>query len=169
MEFKALKFEVGVVNEVTLSFDEPRITPSTKFPGKNMIWYGIKEMITGENGFNASEALNTMIQLEGAKQGDTIEIKKLQGDSFAYFTVNGKAMDDFRGQVTETVKESVTQEKEILAQAPPQSVEQAVQNFAPPTENVEYIQKPNEKTTAEKVDILWTRFIKDNPDEGLPF
>lgn len=169
MEFKALKFEVGVVNEVTLSFDEPRITPSTKFPGKNMIWYGIKEMITGENGFNSSESLNTMIQLEGAKTGDTIEIKKLQGDTYAYFTVNGKTMDDFRGQVTAEVNEGVAQEKEILSPTPQQAVEQVVQSFAPPSEKVDYIQKPNEKTTAEKVDILWARFIKDNPDEELPF
>ena len=158
MEFKALKFEVGVVNQVTLSFDEPRITPSTKFPGKNMIWYGIKEMISGENGFNASESLHNMIQMEGSKQGDMIEIQKLQGDKFAYFTVNGKSMDDFKAQAMSS-----------SAPTPQQSVEQVAQSFAPPKENVDYVQKPHEKTTAEKVDVMWAKFIKDNPDEEIPF
>lgn len=154
MEFKALKFEVGVVNEVTLAFDEPRITPSKKYPGKNMIWYGIKETIGGENGFNASESLHAMIGKSGAKKGDMIEIKKNAGDKFAYFTVNGKSMDDFNNEVHPSPQESVSK---------------VAASFAPTAPGVEYKNKPGEISLEMKVEKMWTKFVKDNPDEDIPF
>lgn len=151
MEYKALKFEVNVVNQVTLSFDAPRITPSKKFPGKNMIWYGIKELINGENGFNASESLHAMIQASGAKKNDMIEIKKCVGDKFAYFTVNGKTLDDYNKQAAST------NEVEVV-------------NSFSENKQVTYETKVGELSLEDKVAKMWNKFIIENPDEeDVPF
>ena len=157
MEFKALKFEkINEPYKVELSFDSPRITPSTKFPGKNMIWYGIKPLISGENGFNASESLKTMIDLSGAKAGDTIEIKKMQGDKFAFFMVNGKSMEDFK---------SGLEGQQIVEE----SVQQVANSFSTTPENVEYKEKRKDIPMEQKVEIMWKKYAAEYSIDDLPF
>ena len=158
MEFKALKFEkINEPYKVELSFDSPRVTPSNKFPGKNMIWYGIKPLISGENGFNASESLKTMIDLSGAKAGDTIEIKKMQGDKFAFFMVNGKSMEDFKSGLEgqQVVEESVQQVADSFSTTTP--------------ENVEYKEKRKDIPMEQKVEIMWKKYAAENSIDDLPF
>ena len=72
--FKRIDWKFNVPNRVKLSFDQPKISDSEKFPGKRNIWYGIKQSIDGQgpNGFNATENLKEMIDLVGAKSGDEI-------------------------------------------------------------------------------------------------
>ena len=102
-DFKAVKFAVGVPVEVTLEFDQPRKTPSGKYPGKTIIWYGIKELISGENGFNASEKLCELIDLQKYAKGDSLQIEKCQseskdGKSYQFFKVNGQSLYDLNTQ-----------------------------------------------------------------------
>ena len=157
MEFKALKFEkINEPYKVELSFDSPRVTPSNKFPGKNMIWYGIKPLISGENGFNASESLKTMIDMSGAKAGDTIEIKKLQGDKFAYFTVNGKSMEDYKAGL---------EGQQIMEE----SVQKVAESFSSSPENVEYKEKRKDIPMEQKVEIMWKKYAAENSIDDLPF
>ena len=61
--FKRIDWKFNVPNRVKLSFDQPKISDSEKFPGKRNIWYGIKQSIDGQgpNGFNATENLKEMI------------------------------------------------------------------------------------------------------------
>jgi hypothetical protein len=51
-------------------------------------------LVGGENGFNATESLSYIIEGLELSKGDIVEIEKMQGDSFAYFTVNGKTKDE---------------------------------------------------------------------------
>tara|TARA_R100001443_G_scaffold112340_1_gene125820 strand:+ start:542 stop:1018 length:477 start_codon:yes stop_codon:yes gene_type:complete len=88
------KFVVGEKFEAELTFDNPLRSQSTKFPGKVNIWYGVKQLINHVNGFNATESLDAMIQGLRLKKGDKIVIEKHQGDTFAYFTLNGKTKDE---------------------------------------------------------------------------
>ena len=135
-EFKALKFQIGKEEIVELAFDQPRKTPSKLYPGQTTIWYGIKPLIGGENGFNATESLSYIIEGLGLKKGDTVSIKKMQGDAFAFFTVNGKTKDD---------------------------VDNMKVGFAPSTSTQPGTVTEFEKATAsdkERLDILWNEYLK---------
>tara|TARA_B100000519_G_C14031311_1_gene338179 strand:- start:97 stop:522 length:426 start_codon:yes stop_codon:yes gene_type:complete len=139
-DFNPVKFQINSPEIVELSFDQPKITDSPKFPGKKIIWYGIKTTVNGYNGFNATESLHFMIQQLGLKKGNTLEIKKMQGEKFTYFTVNGKTKD------------------EIVA-----SAQEAVNSTQPETE-VQYDNSSN-PNDQEKLNILWAEYQKSK----LPF
>ena len=110
----------------------------------------------GENGFNASESLKTMIDLSGAKAGDTIEIKKMQGDKFAFFMVNGKSMEDFKSEL---------EGQQIVEE----SVQQVANSFSTTPENVEYKEKRKDIPDAQKLEILWKAYTAENSIDDLPF
>ena len=86
-EFKALKFGMNEEVTVVLTHDQPRSSYSEKF-GKTSYWYGIKELINGENGFNATQKLHETIQGLGLKSNDTAVIKKINNGTITFFTVN---------------------------------------------------------------------------------
>tara|TARA_R100000808_G_C2106065_1_gene121617 strand:- start:273 stop:740 length:468 start_codon:yes stop_codon:yes gene_type:complete len=89
--YKALKFEMNKPVTVQLAFDEPTSSFSEKF-NKTNYWYGIKELINGENGFNATQKLHESIQGLNKKKGDTIIIQKVNNGKFTYFTVDENSL-----------------------------------------------------------------------------
>ena len=151
-KYVALKFETSteikpISYEIELAFDQPLISDS-KYGGKN-IWYGIKEKIGGENGFNASEHLHAMIELKGYKQGSKFFIKKLKSDKFTYFVISDdgndwKAMNDLHPN----------------------------KNSSEPVNSDPVVSK-KQPTDAEKLNILWTAYEanhnKNKIDDGVPF
>tara|TARA_Y100001963_G_scaffold30322_1_gene41471 strand:- start:5093 stop:5557 length:465 start_codon:yes stop_codon:yes gene_type:complete len=86
-DYKAVKFDLNKPIKVILAFDEPLTSQSKKY-NKTNYWYGIKELITGENGFNATEKLHETIQGLNKKKGDEIIINKVNNGSFTFFTVD---------------------------------------------------------------------------------
>ena len=74
-EKKYIKFKDNVRECVTLLYDQP--LEGEAF-GKVQYIYGIKETITGENIFSATEKLHEKIQAVGAGEGDSIYILKVQ-------------------------------------------------------------------------------------------
>ena len=136
--YKPARFAVGEKFECCLSFDSPLRTPSKLYPGKTSIWYGIEPLIDGTNGFNATESLSFIIERMGLKKGDKLVIEKCQGDSFAFFTVNGKSKDDL--------------EQEILSNQTSTSPDPVIVN-----------ESPGEMSDKEKLDILWQKHNEDIP------
>ena len=154
-EYNAIKFETSteikpVSYEITLTFDQPLVSDSKFGEGKKNIWYGIKEKIGGENGFNATENLWSMIEHSQYKKGTTFYIKKLKGDKFSYFAISDdsrewKTMNDIN-PVQNTTEEMTT----------PVVVTKAI---------------PNDAT---KLNILWNWYeSKENKtiitDDDVPF
>ncbi len=86
-EYKAIKFPMNEEVTVVLTHDQPRSQYSEKF-NKTSYWYGIKELINGENGFNATQKLHETIQGLGLKSNDTAVIKKVNNGTITFFTVN---------------------------------------------------------------------------------
>ena len=84
MENKAKKFDPNLPTEVELTFDEPKT-------GENQYgtWYlyGIKQLITGENGFFATDLLHNRLQELGAKTGDKLLITKVAKNDKTFFDV----------------------------------------------------------------------------------
>ena len=144
--FKKIDWKFNVPTRVTLAFDEPKISDNKNFPDKKNIWYGIKTDISGNgpNGFNATPNLKMMIDLVGAKAGDEIVIEKRQGDKFAYFSVNGKTLQDLQGESV-----NVNVDTTIATPAPAK---------------VEY-QATEEMSDKQKLDILW----KKHEEDDIPF
>ena len=147
--YKKIDWVIDRPEAVKLSFDEPLVTDNKNYPGKKNIWYGIHQSIDGEgpNGFNSTENLKLMIDLVGAKVGDTIIIEKKQGDKFAYFTVNGKTLKELQG-------ETVTPD---IDTTPP----------APAPAQAEYVNVGTQKTLEERVDALEKKVKL--LDDGIPF
>ena len=86
-EFKGIKFDMNTPQEVELAFDGPVESFSEKFQKTNY-WYGIKPLITGANGFNATEKLHETIQALQCKQGSKIKIEKVNNGKYTFFTVD---------------------------------------------------------------------------------
>ena len=84
MENKAKKFDPNLPTEVELSFDQPKTGE-----GKYGTWYlyGIMPLITGENGFFATDLLHKKLQELGAKSGDKLVITKVAKDDKTFFDV----------------------------------------------------------------------------------
>ena len=85
-----IKFMENTPITVTLTFDEP--LENTNQFGKKQFTYGIKEMITGEDKFSATEKLHEKIQSSNLSKGDTFIIEKKKdpelNKGYAFFTVN---------------------------------------------------------------------------------
>ena len=77
MENKAKKFDPNLPTEVELTFDSPKTGE-----GQYGVWYlyGIKPLITGENGFFATEILNSKLQEMSVKTGSKLIITKIVKD-----------------------------------------------------------------------------------------
>ena len=100
-KYKKLVWEAGQKEEVELSFDQP-ITKRDEKYNRNQYWYGIKETITGFNGFSATEKLHQKIQDLNAKKGDKIIIEKVNNGTITYFTVelSGRIKNNSNTNVT---------------------------------------------------------------------
>ena len=84
MENKAKKFDPNLPTEVELSFDQPK-----SGEGKYGTWYlyGIKPLISGENGFFATDLLHQKLQELESKSGDKLIITKIAKDDKTFFDV----------------------------------------------------------------------------------
>ena len=151
--YQKIEWKINVPTRVTLSFDEPRISDNKNFPDKKNIWYGIKQSIdgSGPNGFNATPNLKTMIDMVGAKAGDEIVIEKCQGEKFAYFTVNGKTMQDLQSEAVGNVNIDTT---------PP----------APAPAQATYVEPDTKPSSVDsRLDNLAARVKVLEKDDGIPF
>tara|TARA_Y100000593_G_C4310942_1_gene338316 strand:+ start:1768 stop:2232 length:465 start_codon:yes stop_codon:yes gene_type:complete len=150
--YKAITWEMDKPIEVELSYDSPIESQSKKF-NKTNYWYGIKELITGENGFNATAKLHETIQSLGKKQGDKLVIKKVNNGTYTFFTV-----DDNQLQKNDA-NTNVTNKEEILVSEIRPEVPEKVQ-LRDLTERVEKIEAHLKKISADN--------IKTGDDE-IPF
>ena len=152
-DFKAVKFQVGQPVEIVLSHDEPRKTDSTRYPGKTIIWYGINELINGENGFNASEKLCELITLQNYKSRDRLKIEKCQseikdGKSFQFFKVNDQSLYDLNQQFNKPA------ESQPSITSPPLKAESIIQKVD--------IDSNSPFTDAQRLNILWAEYENKN-------
>lgn len=115
-DYKAVKFNMNEPVKVVLAFDEP-ITSQSKKYNKTNYWYGIKELISGENGFNATAKLHETIQGLGKKKGDTLEINKVNNGSFTFFTVDENSLSSNDSSTTNTTNGDVLM-KDIQPEVP---------------------------------------------------
>tara|TARA_R110002020_G_scaffold435399_2_gene645583 strand:+ start:19 stop:477 length:459 start_codon:yes stop_codon:yes gene_type:complete len=88
-EYKAIRWNIDEAVEVELTFDQPKENFNERF-NKTTYWYGIKELINGENGFNATQKLHETIQALNAKKGNKIKIVKVSNGTITFFKVEGQ-------------------------------------------------------------------------------
>tara|TARA_R100000808_G_C2145305_1_gene153115 strand:- start:1075 stop:1545 length:471 start_codon:yes stop_codon:yes gene_type:complete len=121
--YKKLVWEAGQKEEVELSFDQP-ITKRDEKYNRNQYWYGIKETITGHNGFSATEKLHQKIQDLGAKKGDKIIIEKVNNGTITYFTVElpGKVANNSNTNIAPASNNTDIYVKDIKAERPIESI-----------------------------------------------
>ena len=154
-EFKPIKFDMNEVYEVELSFDQPVTTFSERFQ-KNSYWYGIKDQITGENGFNATEKLHEKIQGLGAGSGDVVSIKKESDGKITYFVVSGQKLVKGDGPKTNTTGGDVLT-KDINPPVPNQARLGLIEDS---------LKKLNDRLKEVE---QWKDSLSDNKDDDVPF
>lgn len=88
VQSEQIKFTIGEVYDIKLSFDEPKIFTGGKYGDSTM--YG-GTMGTKEIRFYASAGLHQEIQSQNLKRGSLCKIQKMTkpGEDYTIFTVNG--------------------------------------------------------------------------------
>ena len=88
VQSEQIKFTIGEVYDIKLSFDEPKIFTGGKYGDSTM--YG-GTMGTKEIRFYASAGLHQEIQSQNLKRGALCKIQKMTkpGEDYTIFTVNG--------------------------------------------------------------------------------
>ena len=103
-----IKFQDNKKECVELAFEQP-LEGTNQF-GKKQYTYGIKQNITGEEKFSATEKLHEKIQALNASKGDSIYIEKVKdpeiNKGFAFFKVEMKdcPVEKPKGPLHESVK-----------------------------------------------------------------
>ena len=117
MENKAKKFDPNLPTEVELTFDSPKTGE-----GQYGVWYlyGIKPLITGENGFFATEILNSKLQEMSVKTGSKLIITKIVKDEKTTWDIKKIGEDPIKEvsvddipEVIEEVKTEMTLEQKV--------------------------------------------------------
>ena len=88
VQSEQIKFTIGEVYDIKLSFDEPKIFTGGKYGDSTM--YG-GTMGTKEIRFYAAAGLHEEIQAQSLKRGSLCKIQKMTkpGEDYTIFTVNG--------------------------------------------------------------------------------
>ena len=88
VQSEQIKFTIGEVYDIKLSFDEPKIFTGGKYGDSTM--YG-GTMGTKEIRFYAAAGLHEEIQAQNLKRGSLCKIQKMTkpGEDYTIFTVNG--------------------------------------------------------------------------------
>ena len=145
-----LKFEIGKPIEVVLTANEPQTGQGQYGPWNR---YSIKELITGEDCFFASEGLHRQIQEGGFGMGYKMTIEKVHDaktlKTFFKVTPHGDG----------STMESATMEEMVNKVATKMDVNQT--------------NEVKELTAEEKINILWKEReatkAKSNPADDMPF
>tara|TARA_Y100000593_G_scaffold95130_1_gene200444 strand:- start:14392 stop:14844 length:453 start_codon:yes stop_codon:yes gene_type:complete len=137
-----IKFMENTPVTVTLTFDEP--LENTNQYGKKQYTYGIKELITGEDRFSATEKLHEKIQGAGLTKDDVFIVEKIKQDDlnkgFAFFKISLPEVPVKRGKPSSTPA--------------PQE---------PPAQATADIQIPDDATFKK---IIWQDYINRTGDAG---
>ena len=155
-ENKNLAFDTNIKQEVELSFNQPKEILS-KFKNedgsdKYSYLYGIKRTINGENAFFATSYLNSLIQDTGAKEGTKISITKTEK------TVDGDKRLGWDVQVTGGETKEVDVNSLVNNLANKMDVNKA---------NINDTNEVKELSLEEKVNILWAKHDKKEPNKNL--
>tara|TARA_Y100001970_G_C14248255_1_gene869854 strand:+ start:439 stop:918 length:480 start_codon:yes stop_codon:yes gene_type:complete len=155
-----IKFVDNKSETVTLLFDEP-LEGTNQF-GKKQYTYGIKELISGEEKFSATEKLHEKIQGLGASKGDTLTIEKVKdadiNKGFAFFKVemaDNPAKKDSAPTQSKPLHDSV---KKFEKQFEPKEDKMAMHELSMRIEKLEKI-----------VAALWEKSQNEKKGDDLPF
>ena len=145
-----LKFAIGKPIEVVLTANEPQTGQGQYGPWNR---YSIKELISGEDCFFASDGLHRQIKEGGFGEGYKLTIEKIHDEKSAKTFFKVTPHGDGSNLTSATIEEAV----DMVASSMD-------------------VNKPNEVkelTAEEKINILWKEReatkAKSNPADDLPF